>query len=203
MPKILLALAVFLILAAPTRAQNTPYTLGSPIPETLSFTDSTGATRTLSAWSGKPVVLEWTNYGCPFVGKHYRSGNMQALQAWAAAQGAAWVSVISSAPGKEGYLTQTEAPAAIARMGFKGTAVALDSTGTLGRTFGATTTPFMVVLNQDHTLAYMGGIDSIAGFSPEDIPHATNYVRQALSQILAGQPVTTPAAPPYGCSVKY
>jgi len=195
--------AVFGLAATAAHAQTAAYKLGDTVPATLAFTDAEGATHTLGEYRGKPVVLEWTNAGCPFVRKHYDSGNMQQLQKSAAAKGAAWVSVISSAPGKQGYLKAAEAPAAVAQSGFAGTAVALDPSGTLGKAFGAETTPHMFVLDATGKLVYRGAIDSIPSFNREDIAKADNYVAAALADVLAGKPVTTPQTRPYGCSVKY
>lgn len=198
-------LTLILALAAFTTAAiaQTPYKPGNTIPASLTFTDSSGKTHTLSEFRGAPVVLEWTNYGCPFVQKHYNSGNMQQLQSTYTGKGVTWISVISSAPGKQGYLTPTDAPAAIAKMGFKGTLVALDADGDIGRAFNATHTPTMAVLNADGKLVYLGAIDSIPSFDAADIAKATNYVSQALDATLAGEPVATAQTQAYGCSVKY
>jgi hypothetical protein len=191
------------MLASSTWAQATAFKVGDTIPATLQMTDSNGKTHTIGEFAGKPLVLEWTNYGCPFVRKHYDSKNMQTIQAATVAKGANWVSVISSAVGKEGHLTQDQAPAAISKEGFKGTAVVLDETGTLGQAFGASTTPHMFVLDAQGKLVYAGAIDSIASFSKEDIAKATNYVSQAVDEVLAGKPVSISSTKPYGCSVKY
>lgn len=184
-------------------AQATQFKLNDVIPATLTVTDAAGKTHEFSSFRGKPVVLEWTNYGCPFVKKHYGVGNMQKLQKDYTAKGVAWLSVISSAPGKQGALTAAEAPKAIADAGFSGTAVVLDPTGDLGRQFGAETTPHMFVLDATGKLVYRGAIDSIPSFNADDIQKADNYVAQALDAVLAGKPVATPQTKAYGCSVKY
>lgn len=185
------------------QAQNATYKVGDTIPANLEVTDSTGKSHTFAEFRGQPVVLEWTNYGCPFVHKHYDSGNMQKLQQTYTGKGVTWLSVISSAEGKQGYLTPKDAQAAIAKMDFKGTAVLLDAKGTLGRAFGAETTPTMEVLDKSGKLVYSGAIDSIPSFSKADIAKSDNYVAQALDATLAGKPVATPVTKSYGCSVKY
>jgi hypothetical protein len=195
-------LAAFTTAHAQTEAAHV-YKLGDVIPESTTFADYQGKTRTLGEFRGKPLVLEWTNYGCPFVQKHYTSGNMQKLQAAYTARGVAWVSVISSAPGKQGYYATADAPAAAAKMTFKGTTVALDPTGKLGRAFGAETSPHIFIITADGKLAYRGAIDSVPSFSTDDIAGATNYAAQALDEIAAGKPVTIAQTNPYGCSIKY
>lgn len=200
-----LAATIVALIAATVAGAHavTPYKVGDAVPANLSFTGSDGKTHTMGEYRGHPLVLEWTNYGCPFTQKHYFSGNMQKLQKTYTAKGVAWVSVISSAPGKQGYLTQAGAPAAVKRMGFAGTAVALDPHGTLGLAFGAQTTPDMVIINGEGKLAYRGAIDSIPSFSQDDIAKADNYVADALNALLAGKPVAVPQTEPYGCSIKY
>ncbi|PIZ31499.1 MAG: thioredoxin family protein [Alphaproteobacteria bacterium CG_4_10_14_0_8_um_filter_53_9] len=178
-------------------------TVGENVPADMAFTDHLGKPHTFGEFAGKPLVLEWTNYGCPFVRKHYDSGNMQGLQKKALERGVSWVSVVSSAEGKQGYMTAAEAPAEVAKQGFEGTAVALDSSGEVGRAFGATKTPTMVVVNAEGKIVYHGAVDSIPSFSKEDIAKADNYVAVALDAVAAGttpEPAMTSA---YGCSVKY
>jgi hypothetical protein len=128
---------------------------------------------------------------------------MQKLQSTYTGKGAIWLSVISSAEGKQGYLPPEGAATAVARIGFKGTHVMLDPKGTLGRAFGAETTPDMFILDKDGKLVYQGAIDSIPSFDEADIAKSTNYVSKALDELLAGQPVSTPQTRPYGCSIKY
>jgi hypothetical protein len=184
-------------------AQNATYTVGSIVPATLQVVDQTGTTHTFKDFRGRPVVLEWTNYQCPFVRKFYDAGAMQEQQAEAVHSGAVWLSVISSAKDKQGHLATTEAAAAIAKQGFKGTAVILDESGALGRAFGATTTPNIAVMDGTGTVVYTGAIDSIPSFNKDDIARATNYVRAALAELQAGKPVSMPQTKSYGCSIKY
>lgn len=176
--------------------------VGEPAPD-FTGTDSYGETLRLSDLRGEVVVLEWTNHDCPYVRKHYGSGNMQAQQRQATAGGAVWLSVISSAPGKQGHVTAAQANALTAQRGAAPTAVILDPEGTIGRLYGAKTTPHMYIVDAEGTLRYMGGIDSIVSADPADIPRATQYAQRALEEILVGDPVSTPVTRPYGCSVKY
>jgi len=176
--------------------------VGQPAPE-FSLTDTRGEARAVSDFRGDFVVLEWFNNECPFVRKHYDSGNMQALQADAATAGTSWLTIVSSAPGKQGHIAADEANAIIESRGAKQTALLLDPEGAVGRLYGAKTTPHMFVLDPDGIVIYAGAIDDRASTDPADIPGATNYVRQALAQARAGKPVAVPTSRPYGCSVKY
>lgn len=177
-------------------------TVGQPAPA-FSAANSNGGTTKLADLKGKYVVLEWTNDGCPFVQKHYDSGNMQGLQQEAVDKGAVWLSVISSAPGKQGHVDGKQANALSASRKAHPSQVLLDSSGELGHLYGAKTTPHMFIINPQGTLIYAGGIDSIASADTEDIAKATPYVRLALTEAMAGKPLTHPVTTPYGCSVKY
>ncbi|MDM4770386.1 thioredoxin family protein [Solimonas sp. SE-A11] len=192
-----------LVLAAAlgvTAAQAAPK-VGEPAPA-FSATDSNGKTVQLSDYRGKFVVLEWSNAECPFVQKHY-AGNMQALQKEETAKGVAWLTVISSAPGKQGHVDGKQANALTQERGAAPTAVLLDPSGKIGHAYDAKTTPHMFVIDPKGTLVYMGGIDSIASADAEDIPDAKPYVRLALAEALAGKPVTEAVTKPYGCGIKY
>lgn len=170
----------------------------------MQVVDSNGVQHNLSDFAGKNVVLEWTNEGCPYVKKHYKSGNMQALQKEATADGdTVWLSVISSAPGKQGYKTGEEANAHVAETGAAPTAVILDADGVKGRTFSAKTTPHMYVINADQTLVYQGAIDDDRSADPAKAKTANNYVRAALASVKSGAPIAVAETTPYGCSVKY
>jgi len=149
------------------------------------------------------VVLEWTNDGCPYVGKHYGTGNMQMLQKHYTEQGVVWLSVISSAPGHQGYVDGERANQLTGDRQAAPTAVLLDPEGTVGRLYGAKTTPHMYIVDPEGTLIYMGGIDDVPSARWRDVENAENYVRTALDEALAGKPVTTAITRPYGCSVKY
>ncbi|MDG0853919.1 MULTISPECIES: redoxin domain-containing protein [Burkholderiales] len=162
-----------------------------------------GKTVNLSDFKGKTVVLEWTNHDCPYVKKHYGSGNMQSQQKAAAAQGVVWLQVISSAPGQQGFVDGPTAKKLNADRGAAPTATLLDPKGELGKLYGAQTTPHMYVIKGDGTLAYKGGIDSIASAKAEDIAKAEPYVADALAAVAAGRKVEKASTRPYGCSVKY
>lgn len=157
----------------------------------------------LSAYQGKVVVLEWTNHDCPFVKKHYESGNIPKLQKEAAAQGVVWLQVISSAPGQQGHVDAATAKQVNAYRDAKPAGIVLDENGAVGRLYGARTTPHIFVIDQQGKLAYKGGIDSIPSNRPEDIAQAEPYARNAIQATLKGQQVAKANTQPYGCSVKY
>jgi AhpC/TSA family len=176
--------------------------IGQPAPD-FTAKDSRGSSLSLSQFRGKTVVLEWTNADCPYTHKHYASGNMQSIQALAQKHDVVWLSVISSAPGKQGYVNGPAADALTQSRGAFPTAVLLDPSGSLGRLYGAKTTPHMFVIDKDGALQYMGGIDSIATADAGDIPHAQPYLKEAMLAVAQGSPVTHAVTTPYGCSVKY
>jgi hypothetical protein len=176
--------------------------VGQTAPD-FSLTDTRGKTRTLSEFKGRVVVLEWVNPECPFVVKHYDSGNMPRLQKTYAAKGVVWLSVNSGAPGNEGAYSPADSNAWLAREGAAPTALLLDPTGKVGHLYGATNTPDMFVINREGVLVYAGAIDSIRSANPGDIARATNYVAAALDNVLDGRAVTKSRTTPYGCSVKY
>jgi len=176
--------------------------VGSPAPDFTAL-DTYGRTHTLSENKGKFVVLEWHNRECPYTRKHYESGNMERLQRDWTSKGVIWFTVISSAPGQQGYMTAEQENAYVSQMKASPTAVLLDPTGQLGHLYAAKTTPHMFVINPRGVLIYDGAIDSKSTDDPADIATATNYVSQALEEAMAGRPVTTPVSRPYGCSVKY
>lgn len=165
--------------------------------------DATGRTRSLDEFAGKMVVLEWSNDQCPYVKKHYETGNMQVLQRDATAQGVVWLTIVSSAPGKQGYVTGAEAQRLTASRNAAPTAVLLDSSGEVGRLYGARTTPHMYVISPSRALVYQGGIDDKNSADHATVQGARNYVREALVAVRAGRTPAVTAAPPYGCSIKY
>ena len=176
--------------------------MGQPAPA-FSGTDSQGHTRRLEDYHGKTVVLEWTNAECPFTRKHYVSGNMQSLQELARERGVVWLSIVSSAPGKQGYVDGPGADALTRSRQASPTAVLLDPSGNLGRLYHAKTTPHMFVIGPAGDLKYMGGIDSIATSDVADIPKAEPYLKEAMLAVVDNQPVAHPVTRPYGCGVKY
>ncbi len=196
---LLLAFVAALAVASTSRAE---IVTGQPAPD-FSLTDTAGTAHKLSDFKGKFVVLEWVNHGCPFVVKHYKPGNMQALQTEYTGKGVVWLSICSSAEGKQGFYTAAEWAAVNEEKGGKATAILLDPAGTVGRQYGAKTTPHMYVINPEGTLIYQGAIDDKPSTDSADISAARNYVKAALDAAMAGQPVATPQTKPYGCSVKY
>jgi Redoxin len=194
----LLAAAMTMTIAPAVMAKAV---VGQPAPA-FSLTDSNGKARTLEEFKGKTVVLEWTNAGCPFVKKHY-TGNMQAQQKSATADGVVWLSINSGAAGKEGHVDGAGANAVIKSSGAAQSAYLLDASGEVGKQYGAKTTPHMYVIDAAGTLRYMGAIDSIQSADPADIPKATQYVSQALAELKSGKSVSVSTSQPYGCSVKY
>ena len=169
----------------------------------FSLTDTDGNARSLSEFKGKFVVLEWVNHDCPFVKKHYDRGDMQKLQADSAAQGVVWLSINSSAEGKQGNYSPEEWKSLQAEKKSAATATLLDADGQVGKLYGAQTTPHMYIVNPDGALIYQGAIDSIKSTNPDDIALSENYVTSALKAAMEGKPVTTASTKAYGCSVKY
>ena len=194
-----LAVLVTAALAAPLAAAPV---VGQPAPA-FSATDTSGRKHALADYKGKLVVLEWVNHECPFVGKHYGSGNMQKLQKTYTGKGVVWLSVNSSAAGKQGHVTPEQANALTKQKGAAASAVFLDPEGTIGRAYAAKTTPHMFVIDATGTLVYQGGIDDTPSSAQADIATAKNYVQAALDALLAGRKVETPSSQPYGCGVKY
>ncbi len=196
-----LAAAAALTLVSFSVAEAAPE-VSQPAPGFTGVT-AAGETVALEDLSGKYVILEWTNHLCPYVGKHYGSGNMQALQQEMTGQEVVWLQVISSAPGTQGYVEGPEAIQLNQERAAVPSDTLLDPEGRIGRDYAAKTTPHMYIIDPEGTLLYMGGIDSIPSSNPADIPEATNYVREAMTAIAAGDPVPNPITRAYGCSVKY
>lgn len=197
----LIAAAAVAITAAPVLAFAN-VNVDAPAPAFTAMT-ADGKTVNLADYKGKTVVLEWTNHDCPYVKKHYGSGNMQSQQKDATGQGVVWLQVISSAPGQQGFVDGATARKLNADRGAAPTATLLDPNGELGRLYGAQTTPHLYVIKGDGSLAYKGGIDSIASSNKDDIAKAEPYVKEALAAVAAGRKVEKASTRPYGCSVKY
>lgn len=176
--------------------------VGQPAPG-FTLTDSNGQSRNLSDFKGRFVVLEWLNHGCPFVVKHYQSGNMQSLQKEYTGKDVVWLSIVSSAPGKQGHMSPDETNKAKAEKGSAATAVLLDEDGTVGKLYDAKVTPELYVINPEGVLVYAGAIDDKKSTDPADVAGATNYVKQALDEAIAGKPVSEPTITAYGCGIKY
>ena len=175
---------------------------GTPAPD-FRGTDSTGTQHSLSEYRGKFVVLEWANQGCPFDRKHYLSGSMESQQRDWTAKGVIWLSVISSAPGQQGYVTPAEENTYLKTMHAAPTAALLDPDGTIGRLYGAKTTPHIFVIDPTGKLIYQGAIDDKPTTDQEDLKGARNYLNETLTAAMAGKPLQIEGTRPYGCSVKY
>jgi len=193
--------AVSSLVAVTLFAADSP-PVGSNAPQ-FSLPDAKGKTQALADFKGKYVVLEWFNPECPFVKKHYGSGNMQKLQQDFTGKGVVWLTIDSSAPGTEGNLTAEQAGAIVNSWKTHQTALLLDPDGKVGRAYGAKNTPHMFVINPEGKVVYEGAIDSKATPNPADIANSTNYVKVALDESMSGKPVSNPNTRPYGCSVKY
>lgn len=176
--------------------------VGAPAPG-FSLPDSQGKTESLNNFKGKYVVLEWFNPGCPFVQKHYKSDNMQALQKEFTAKGVVWLTIDSSAPGEEGNLSPEDARKQISEWKMNSSALLLDPDGKVGHEYRATNTPHMFIIDPSGKLIYSGAIDDKPTPDPATIKTASNYVRAALDEAMSGKAVTTPTSRAYGCSVKY
>jgi peroxiredoxin len=199
----LVALLVAGTALSPGRAVAVPEARpGMPAPS-FTATDIAGRSVGLQDYAGKIIVLEWTNDGCPFCGKHYDSGNMQALQRKYTGKGVVWLTIASSAPGEQGYVTPAAAKADLARWQAAPTDFLLDPNGTIGKLYDARATPNMVVIGRDGRIAYMGAIDDTPSTNLDDVKTAHNYVVAAVDAVAAGRPVAVAAVPAYGCSIKY
>ena len=177
-------------------------TVGQPAPA-FTAVDTAGKPVSLADFKGRHVVLEWVNPGCPYVVKHYGSGNMQGTQREAAAKGVIWLSINSTAADARDFLKPAEMAAWMQQQKAAATATLMDADGKVGRAYGARTTPHMYIIDPAGKLVYAGAIDSIPSGRVADIANATNHVKVALAESLAGKPVSTPVTRPYGCSVKY
>jgi hypothetical protein len=192
--------AISALIAIPAAAATPPIGTAAPA---FTLPDSNGKPVSLANYRGKIVVIEWNNPGCPFVQKHYNSGNMQRVQAVALKQGAVWLTVNSGAAGKQGYVDGPAAAAFLRDQKARPTAYLLDHKGDVGRSYGATATPGMYVVDASGRLAYSGAIDDKPTANPADIAKARNLVLAAVGDLKAGRAVATPQTRAYGCSVKY
>jgi peroxiredoxin len=197
--KHLFPIVAAVVLAAPAHAAPQ---VGSQAPN-FRLTDTNGKAVTLGQFKGKVVVIEWNNPACPFVKKHYETGNMQRTQAAARKDGVVWLTINSSAAGKQGHVNGAQANAFLAAQNAQPTAYLLDHNGTVGKGYGAVTTPHMYIVDKGGKLVYAGGIDNKPTPNKADVAGARNHVLAALSELKAGKAVTVPTSRPYGCSVKY
>ena len=200
--KSLVAPLILCALAASAVSAWSAAAVGQPAPP-FSVTDTQGKVVSLADFKGRHVVLEWVNPGCPYVRKHYDSGNMQGTQKSATAQGVVWLAVNSTSPDHVDHLAPTQLAGWMKDKGAAASATLMDEDGLVGRAYGARTTPHMYVIDPAGTLVYAGAIDSKASADKADIATATNHVKSALAETLAGKAVSTPVTRPYGCSVKY
>jgi hypothetical protein len=196
-----LRLLAFVVACAASAAANAA-SVGAPAPD-FTLPDSTGKTHALSEYKGKTVVLEWNNPECPFVKKHYSSGNIPKQQAAAISDGVVWLVINSGADGKQGHIDGAAANGFLAQYDAKPTAYLFDADGKVGHAYGAKTTPHMFVIDGAGVLRYAGGIDSIPSTDKDDLAKATQYVPQVLRELKDGKPVSVVTSQPYGCGVKY
>jgi peroxiredoxin len=197
-----IALASLVAFGCATGAASAAPEIGTAAPE-FTLTDADGKTHSLSDFRGKTVVLEWTNHDCPFVKKHYNAENMQQQQRDATADGVVWLTLNSSAPGKQGHVSAEQAKQIASGWNAANSAYLFDTDGTVGRAYAAKTTPHMYVIDAEGVLRYNGAIDSIPSADVADIPKATQYVSTGLSELGAGGSISTSITQPYGCSIKY
>jgi hypothetical protein len=199
---LLLGVAAIAACAVASMARNSSSTPGASAPA-FTASDSNGKSLSLSEYKGKYVVLEWSNFGCPFVKKHYGSGNMQALQKKYTDNCVIWLTIFSSSQGGPGYYSNDKLNSLYTSKKMASTAVIPDSSGTIGKAYGATNTPDMVVINPEGKIIYSGAIDNQATPDPDSINGATNYVANALDEAMAGKDVTVKTSKPYGCGIHY
>jgi peroxiredoxin len=194
----LIAVSLFALAGAVHAAPS----VGQPAPD-FTLKDTSGKTVRLSDFRGRHVVLEWTNPGCPYVQKHYDSGNMPATQKEAVTKGVVWLAINSTETSSYDYREPAKMVAWQNERQSRPTALLMDEAGTVGKAYGARTTPHLYIVSPQGTLVYAGGIDSIPSSNPDDIKKAVNYVRQGLNEALAGKPISAATTRPYGCSIKY
>ena len=198
----LVALVITLNMGVNTTAVIAAANVGKPAAN-FTLADADGKQVSLADYKGKWVVLEWLNHGCPYVQKHYGSGNMQSLQKDYTGKGVVWLSIVSSAPGKQGYYSASEHKKMAAEKGSSATAILIDETGKVGKLYGAKTTPHMFIINPQGDVVYNGAIDDHPNTNKADIANSKNFVRVALDAALQNKPIETASTQPYGCTVKY
>lgn len=196
--KLLLSVAVICAVSTSSLAIES----GQPAPN-FTVKDVNGKEQSIGEYKGKIIVLEWNNPDCPFVGKHYGSGSMQALQQYAVSKGVVWLTINSGGEGKQGNMTADEAKATVAKVGGHENAYILDPNGKIGHLYGATATPHMFVIDANGNIAYQGAPDDKPGVDPADLKTAQNYVRTAIDDLIANKPIEISQTKAYGCPVKY
>jgi peroxiredoxin len=202
--KTITILAILLVSINGAKAEDNIAAIGSKAPE-FKLSDSYDKEHSLSDFAGKFVVLEWVNFDCPFVKKHYDESekNMQSLQAQMTSNGVVWLSICSSAPGKQGNFTKDEINKRIETLGAKMNFYLIDEDGKVGKMYAAKTTPHMYIIDKSGNLVYQGAIDDKKSTEPADIKTSKNYIVQAALELMSGKSLTVPSTVPYGCSVKY
>jgi peroxiredoxin len=197
----LVAMAATMLSLSAAGVWATP-SVGQPAPA-FSLTDTAGKTVQLADFRGRHVVLEWVNPGCPYVRKHYNSANMQGTQKEVTAQGVMWLAINSTENASADYLAPAQLGRWMQTQQATATHTLMDEDGTVGKAYGARTTPHMYIIDPAGKLIYAGGIDSVPSSRIDDIKTAVNYVRQGVREALAGQPIRAATTRPYGCSIKY
>lgn len=192
-----------LFLAFISMIANAEPVVNQPAPLFSNAATANGNNVNLADFLGKTVILEWTNHECPFVKKHYETGNIPNLQKQAAAQGIVWLQVISSAEGKQGFVDAATAKKINAERGATPSNTIFDPSGDIGKLYGATNTPQFFIINPKGVLTYKGGIDSIPSADKADVSKAENYISAALNELAAGKAISKSTTKPYGCTVKY
>ncbi len=202
MYKLIISLIILFTMSISLLSAAEKAELGQTAPKFI-LMDSKGGTHSLDNFAGKWVVLEWINFDCPFVVRHYKEKNMQKLQKQYTDKGVIWLGICSSAPGKQGHFDNNEINKRLNEMGVNMTAYLIDETGIVGKMYEAKTTPHMFIVNPEGELVYQGAIDSIRSTDIADNDKAENYVKKALDEGMAGKAISTKTSTPYGCSVKY
>jgi peroxiredoxin len=202
MTRFLTAAAFACMLAFTPLAAQAEIAIGKAAPD-FTGADTSGTLHRLADYKGRIVVLEWTNPGCPYVHKYYDGGAMQALQKQASAEDVVWLTIDSSAAGKDGYLDEDAGKAYILKTNMASSALLIDADGAIGKLYEAKSTPHMFVIDKEGTLVYRGAIDDRPAADAKSLDGATNYVRAALDELQAGKPVTTAVTQAYGCNIKY
>ena len=197
------SIAIFCLFFSTIIKANSPTAELDKAAPNFTLVDTKGVKHSLSDYKGKYVVLEWINFGCPFVKKHYDPKNMQSLQAKYTSKNVVWLSICSSNKGKEGNMSSDEINKKLNEIGYKGSAYLIDEDGTVGKMYGAKTTPHMYIINPAGNLCYVGAIDDKPSTDKEDIKTSKNYVSAGLDELLSGKAVTTKSTKSYGCGIKY
>lgn len=200
--KLFICATVLALATAGGASATGAFGINKPAPD-FSVVDVNGKVQTLKQYKGKIVVLEWIDPDCSYDNKHYRAGNIPAMQKKAEADGVVWLSVNSAGKGLQGDISGAPLNGWLKQVNWSGKSYIRDLKGEVGKAYRATATPGMYIVDKQGVLRYAGAIDSIPSQDPSDIAKAKNYVKAALAEVQAGKPVTKPVTRPYGCTVKY